>query len=155
MIFAGADGYMAILDNLVQYDKYTGEIIFTKDRVLLLKPYSPPYGPNPKVTNDTLLLKQGYKLYLADVDIINRVAVVQLTSANGDVVYEQVIVDDPGVVENVKLYDNEILIVNADFRGVMAGNTFDGIILKNITQYNKNTVEIILSIDTLSLIKPY
>lgn len=138
-VFVGSDGYIVQIRNLVQYDKDTGEIIRTMDRVSLFVPYS------------AFKLKQGYELLLMGVDDSSSPQQIWLLfGRNGAVI-------DGGVValgNDFRFYDGGTLVVKARFDQVSRGT--DGYIvqLKDLYQYKKNG-DIISYKESVILEKPY
>jgi len=147
-VFAGATGTLVQIKNLVQYDKNTGEIILTMDRVILLIPSHPPV--NEKPVTDTLKLKQGYKLQLMAADDKAVPVQIWLQLTHGSIVSDKVV----AIGENFGFYDGSVLVVNGTFTTLFLGSTAYMAELEDLTQYNNNG-KIILYLDRVILVKPY
>ncbi len=148
-VFAGATGTMVQIKNLVQYDKNTGEIILTVERLYLYIPYH-PHVKNYKPVTDTFGLKQGYKLQLMAADDQSTPVQIWLQLIHGGVVDDKVV----ALGDNFSLYDGNVLVVNATFAQLFLGSTGYMAQLKDLTQYNNNG-RIILYLDRVILEKPY
>lgn len=147
-VFVGATGTLVQIKNLVQYDRNTGEIILTMDRVILLIPSHPPV--NEKPVADTFKLKQGYKLQLMSVDDKAVPVQIWLQLTHGSVVYDEVV----AIGENFGFYDGSDLVVNGTFTTLFLGATDYMVELEDLTQYDNNG-RIILYLDRVILLKPY
>ncbi len=148
-VFVGATGTLVQIKNLIQYDKNTGEIILTMDRVILFIPSHPPVK-NEKPVTDTLGLKQGYKLQLMAADDKTVPVQIWLQLTHGSVVYDEVV----AIGENFGFYDGSVLVVNGTFTTLFLGSTAYMAELEDLTQYNNNG-RIILYLDRVILVKPY
>ncbi len=101
---------------------------------------------------DTLKLKQGYRLHLSAVDDNAYPAEVcfHLTRSNGDIVNTIIVSDDEGF----SLYNEDVKIVEVEEIVVFKGINGWLIKLEDLVQYNK-AGKIISEIDKTFLIKPY
>lgn len=147
-VFVGATGTLVQIKNLIQYDKDTGEVILTMDRVILFIPYHPPV--NEKPATDILKLKQGYKLQLMAADDKAVPVQIWLQLTHGGVVQDEVV----AIGENFSFYDGSVLVVNGTFTALFLGATDYMVELEDLTQYN-NKGKTILYLDRVTLIIPY
>ncbi len=137
-VFIGHISEMIQIKDLVQYDE-EGTIILTLERVVLVKPYHPPF----KITHalDTFKLKQGYDLVLmaADEKAIPQQIWLKL-SHNGETVDDVVV----PLGETFNMYDGDALIFTSTFDQIFQGSQSMIVELNALSQYNRNTGALIL-----------
>lgn len=97
---------------------------------------------------DTLELEGKYKLHVESIDPISptRSAVLQLR--HGGVIDEKFVVTG----ENFSLYDGQALILNGTVSSIFSGATGNLIMIKDLVQYDKETGDVILVIDRVTLL---
>lgn len=147
-VFVGATGSLVQIRNLVQYDKDTGAIILTMDRVLLLITYNPPvkFEKTPP-----LKLKQGYELQLRAVDdTASPNQIWLLIGRHGEHIDDQVV----ALGDEFSLYDGGTLVVTARFDQIFRGSDRYFVLLKDLYQYKQNG-EVILYKESVIMEKPY
>ena len=147
-VFVGATGYLVQIKNLVQYDKNTGAIILTMDRILLFIPYNPPVKIEK---TPPLKLKQGYELQLlaADDMSVPKQIWIQLLR-HGEVIDDRVV----ALGSDFSLYDASTLVVSARFDEIFRGSDRYYVQLKDLYQY-KQDGDIILYKESVIMEKPY
>ncbi len=145
-VFAGATGNLVQIKNLVQYDKDTGAIILTVDRVLLLIPHHPPvkFEKTPP-----LKLKQGYELQLVAADDTSKLIWLQFLR-HGTVIDDRVV----SLGSDFSFYDGGALVVTARFDQIFRGSDRYFVRLKDLYQYKPNG-DIILYKESVIMEKPY
>lgn len=147
-VFVGATGYLVQIKNLVQYDKDTGAIIRTMDRVILLIPYHPPVKIEK---TPPLKLKQGYELQLLAVDDTTSPPQIWIQFLR-----HGTLIDDRVVAQGneFSFYDGGALVVKARFYQVFRGSDRYLVQLKDLYQYKQNG-DIILYKESVIMEKPY
>ena len=147
-VFVGATGELVQIKDLVQYDE-KGTIILTLERVVLVKPYHPPF----KITHalDTFKLKQGYDVVLmaADDKAIPQQIWLKL-SHNGETVDDLVV----PLGETFNMYDGDALILTSTFDQIFQGSQSLIIELNALSQYNRNTGKLMLYQDKVMMELP-
>ena len=104
----------------------------------------------PEINPDTIKLKQGYSLHLADVDIDKTlIAPEWYRNATLQLIYHGNVIDTKLVeigspplpyTGNFELYDGTTLIVSGEDIRIFFGQTVELIMIHNLTQYNGNKI---------------